>query len=274
MQPMNTIAAYITWNPDKALIDLGFYELRWYSLLFATGFVLSYFILKRIFKKEGIPENKLESLTIYVVVGTVVGARLGHCLFYDFDYYSQHIAEIFLPFRFEPEFEFVGYQGLASHGGAIGIFIALILYSRNQKMNLWLTLDRLAVVAPLAGTCIRLGNLMNSEIVGKPADVAWAFVFVQVDAIPRHPGQLYEALAYLLIFGVMIYSYRKFRKRPGFIFGLFLTLMFTARFVIEFFKADQSDFEAGMAINMGQTLSIPFVILGLLLMFLKNRPKR
>ena len=262
--------SYIVWNPDPLIFDLDFYGLRWYSLLFALGFVFSYLILRGYFKKAGLQEEMLEKLTVYVVLATIIGARLGHCLFYDWDYYSDHIAEIFLPVRFEPEFHFTGFQGLASHGGIFGIVVAVILYSRKYKINsLWI-FDRLSLVGALAGACIRFGNLMNSEIVGKPADVPWAFVFVQVDSVPRHPGQLYEALSYLLIFVILYFLTKKSSREPGFIFGVFFVLLFTARFFIEFFKADQSDFEAGMILNMGQLLSIPFIIFGLIMIYLKR----
>lgn len=263
--------AYIIWNPDSTLLDLGFYELRWYSLLFGTGFVLSYIILKQYFKRENVKEEVLEKLTIYVVLASVIGMRLGHCIFYDWDYYSDHLLEIFLPFRFEPEFHFTGFQGLASHGGAIGILVGIVLFSKKQKINFFWIMDKLALVVPLAGFCIRLGNLMNSEIIGKPASVSWAFVFAQVDNIPRHPGQLYEAIAYLIIFFIVNFLYKKVHKQQGFVFGAFLVLLFTARFIIEFFKAIQSEFEADMTLNMGQWLSIPFVILGIVLMVLKHK---
>ncbi len=261
---------YIEWNPDPTIIDLGFYSLRWYSILFALGFVLCYILLKKHFKNAGLGEEKLEKLTVYVVLATVIGARLAHCLFYDWEYYSDHIAEIFLPVRFEPEFHFTGFQGLASHGGIFGVMVALFLYSRVYKISLVWLLDKLSLVGPLAGVCIRLGNLMNSEIVGKPADVPWAFIFERVDSVPRHPGQLYEAIAYLLIFFVLNLMYSKSRRAPGFTFGMFMVLLFAARFIIEFYKADQSDFEAGMLLNMGQLLSIPFIILGLVIIFLKR----
>lgn len=262
---------YIVWNPENSLIDLGFYSLRWYSLLFMLGFLFSYLILKRVFWKEGVPEEKLERLTIYVGLGAVLGARLGHCLFYDFDYYSENIAEIFLPFRLEPHFEFTGYLGLASHGGAIGILLALLLYARSQRMDLLWVLDKLALVIPLACFFIRMGNLMNSEIVGKPTNVAWAFIFKQLDAVPRHPAQLYEALAYLFIFITLNILYRKSRREKGFIFGMFLVFMFSARFLIEFIKADQSAFEAGMLLNMGQLLSIPFILAGFILLSMRHK---
>jgi phosphatidylglycerol---prolipoprotein diacylglyceryl transferase len=262
--------SYIVWNPDPLIFDLGFYGLRWYSLLFALGFVLSYIILRSHFKKAGMGEEMLEKLTVYVVLATIIGARLAHCLFYDWDYYSDHIIEIFLPVQFQPEFQFTGFQGLASHGGIAGIVIAVFLYSRKYKINAWWIFDKLALVGALAGTCIRFGNLMNSEIVGKPAEVPWAFIFKKVDLIPRHPGQLYEALAYLLIFGILYFLYKKSQRKPGFIFGVFFILLFTARIFIEFFKADQSDFEAGMFLNMGQLLSFPFIIFGIIMVYLKR----
>jgi phosphatidylglycerol:prolipoprotein diacylglycerol transferase len=265
---------YIHWNPDGTIVDLGFYALRWYSVLFALGFVLSYLILRVHFKKAGLGEEKLEKLTVYVVVAAIIGMRLGHCLFYDWDYYSENIAEIFLPVRFEPEFRFVGYQGLASHGGIFAILIALILYVRNYKIRLMWLLDKLALVGPLAGAFIRFGNLMNSEIIGKPADVPWAFVFEQVDRLPRHPGQLYEAIAYLLIFAFLNILAPRIRRENGFLVGLMLLLLFSARFIIEFFKADQSDFEAGMLLNMGQLLSIPFIMLGIVLVLIKRGSAR
>lgn len=266
-----SLFSYIIWNPDSTIADLGFISLRWYSLFFALGFILSYIILRRYFKKEGVGEDKLEKLTVYIVVSAVIGMRLGHCLFYDWDYYSHHLAEILLPVRFEPHFEIVGFEGLASHGGAIGILIAMILYSRKYHFGIWWILDKLALVVPLAGCCIRLGNLMNSEIVGRPADVPWAFIFPQVDLLPRHPSQLYEAFSYLAIFIFINLLYRKNRKQQGFIFGVFLILLFGARFFIEFLKADQSAFEAGMLLNMGQILSIPFVLLGIFLVVKKRQ---
>ena len=265
---------YITWNPDSMIIDLGFFAIRWYSLLFGLGFVLAYFILKHQFKREHVEIEKLDKLTIYVALATFIGARLGHVLFYDFDYYSRHIAEIFLPFSFDPEFRFTGFQGLASHGAAIGILIALLLFSRKYKLSLFWLLDKLALVVPLAGALIRLGNLMNSEIIGKPATVEWAFVFVKVDRIPRHPTQLYEAIAYLIIFCILLLANRRSNMRAGRIFGLFLILLFSVRFFLEFLKADQSDFEAGMILNMGQILSIPFIVAGAVIIAKSSKAKR
>ena len=265
---------YIHWNPDGIIVDLGFYALRWYSVLFALGFVLSYPLLRVHFKDAGLSEEKLEKLAVYVVVAAIIGMRLGHCLFYDWDYYSENIAEIFLPFRFEPEFRFVGYQGLASHGGIFAVLMALILYARKYKVRLMWLLDKLALVGPLAGAFIRFGNLMNSEIIGKPADVPWAFVFEQVDRVPRHPAQLYEAIAYLFIFIFLNILVLRARRENGFVVGLMLILLFLTRFMIEFIKADQSDFEAGMLLNMGQLLSIPFIVLGIVFLYMKRGRKR
>lgn len=265
------MVTFIIWDVSPVFVDLGFFQIRWYSIFFALGFVLSYIILNRRFKKVGLEQKYLDKLTTYVVIATVIGARLAHCFFYDWSYYSDHIIEIFLPVRFNPNFEFIGFQGLASHGGIFGVAIAIILFSKKNRINtLWL-FDRLAIVGALAGACIRFGNLMNSEIIGKPATIPWAFVFSRVDNVPRHPGQLYEALAYLGIFGVLLFIDGKNRRSSGFIFGLFFTLLFVARILIEFVKADQSAFEAGMILNMGQLLSIPFIILGVTIMLIKRK---
>lgn len=267
---MNNIS-YMYWNPDIAIVDFGFYELRWYSLFFAMGFILCYLYAKRVILKGSLSEWKFEKLFNYVTVAGVIGARLGHVLFYDFAYYSNHIAEIFLPFKFEPTFEFTGFEGLASHGGSFAILIALVFYSRKYKVKLLWILDRLALAVPLAGCMIRIGNLMNSEIIGKPSTVPWAFVFQRLDNIPRHPGQLYEAIGYFGIFIVLNLIHRRINKVPGFIFGLFLTLLFSLRFIVEFIKENQSSFEDGLLINMGQLLSIPFIIMGITLMIVKNK---
>jgi phosphatidylglycerol:prolipoprotein diacylglycerol transferase len=262
---------FINWNHDGSIIDLGFYDLRWYSLLFAMGFVLSLILIKRQFKIEQVSEEKLDILFIYIVVATVLGARLGHCLFYEFDYYSRHPIEILLPFRFFPEFELTGFRGLASHGGAIGILVAVLIYSKTQKMNALWVLDKLALVIPLAAGCIRVGNLFNSEMIGNPTDVPWAFVFENVDTLPRHPGQLYEAIAYFSIFLFLNLISMNVKRENGFMFGLFLVLMFSARFILEFFKINQVSFESSMAMNMGQILSLPFIIVGFILMVRKHK---
>jgi len=261
----------IIWDPNDALIDLGFFALRYYSLFFLLAFVFSYIVVKKQFIKHEINVELMDSLTVYVVLGTLIGARLGHCLFYDFAYYSKHPLEIILPFTFTPEFRITGFQGLASHGGGIGIMVSLILFSRKFKIKLWFLLDQIALVVPLAGACIRMGNLMNSEIIGKPTDVSWAFVFLKDDNIPRHPAQLYEGIAYLLIFSFVYLMVKKYPKPSGFYFGLVIFLIFCFRIAIEFIKEDQSAFEAGMLLNMGQILSIPFILTGLFIMYMKNK---
>ncbi|WP_129718151.1 prolipoprotein diacylglyceryl transferase [Pedobacter sp. SYP-B3415] len=261
------MTAYIHWNPSPELLDLGFIAIQWYSLLFALGFVFSFQILKREFTKDGYPVLLLEKLTVYVVLATLIGARLGHCFFYDWAYYKDHLLEIVLPIETQPVFRFTGFRGLASHGGALGIFIALVLFARKFKVSFLWILDKMALVIPLAGACIRFGNLMNSEIIGKPTDLPWAFIFEKVDGVPRHPGQLYEALCYLVLFALIHIVNRSGKRKPGFLFGLFLLLLFVIRFFIEFLKENQSAFEEGMQLNMGQLLSIPFILLGLFFMF-------
>lgn len=214
--------AYITWNVDPEIIRLfGVISLRYYSLLFVSGLILGYLIVRRIYIKEGIPAESQERLSIYILIGTVAGARLGHCLFYEPAYYWQHPWEIILPFRWIPgeSFEFTGYQGLASHGGAIGVLLAIIIYCKKYHVNLLWTLDRVSVAIPLTAFFIRLGNFMNSEILGKPTFSRYGVVFEQVDLYPRHPAQLYEAFSYLLIFWALkwIFYITKENRQNGFL---------------------------------------------------------
>ena len=200
---------------------------------------------------------------------------MGHCLFYDFAYYKDHILEIFIPFQKDASgnWHLTGFTGLASHGGAIGILTSLWLFSRNTKTDfMWIT-DRLVLVVPIAGAFIRLGNFFNSEMIGNPSELPWAIIFSNIDNIPRHPAQMYEAIAYVIIFIIMWMLYQKNQNPvPGKLFGIFLILLFGARFVIEYVKIDQVDFEAGMLINMGQILSIPFILLGIFLLLRKPKP--
>lgn len=272
--------AYIRWNVDPEIFNLGFWGLRYYSLLFVTGIVLGYIFMKKIFAKEGLSQELLDKLAIYVFFGTVLGARLGHCIFYEWDYYKDHLLEMILPWRgtIGENFEFVGYQGLASHGGAIGIVIALTIFARKNKFSLIRTLDYMGIVVPLAGACIRLGNLFNSEIYGIETTLPWGFIFeLRHETLPKHPTQLYEALSYLLIFVILYRLYfKKGDSLPrGYIFGWFLIMLFTARFLIEFIKEVQVDFESTMALNMGQWLSIPFILVGVgLLFWSKKQPKK
>jgi phosphatidylglycerol---prolipoprotein diacylglyceryl transferase len=360
---------FIIWNPRPQLIDFGSFEIRYYSLLFALGFVTGYMILTRIFKKLGKKQELLDILTVYMVLSTIVGARLGHCLFYEWSYYSQHPLEIILPFRGKigNNFEFTGFQGLASHGAGIGIIIGILLFARKTKSSFLWTMDMIVLVTALAGCFIRLGNLMNSEIYGKPVKEKGGFVFTHdlsrlltrkyegtidhvkfekiagnnvagaqgvplkmdvyfakkikdartieefghvflpadlkrydfdnnilppasdslpvnvqqkdrhlvlstvVMGVPRYPTQIYEAASYLFIFLVLLLIYYKLdtRLREGFLFGVFLVLVFLARFLIEFVKENQESFEDKLSLNMGQILSIPFVLAGLLLVYLK-----
>lgn len=261
------ILNYINWNPDPEIINVFGISIRYYGLLFASGLIICIYILAWIFKKENIPSGNLEKLSIYGMIGILAGARLGHCLFYEPDYYLSHPIEMILPIRFliGGGIKFIGYQGLASHGGALGLIIALIFYSRKTKQPILGTLDLIALVAALGGGFIRLGNLMNSEIIGMPTSKSWGFIFERVDRIPRHPAQLYEALVYFLIFGITIFLYKTKREdlKNGFFFGLTLVLIFTARFFIEFIKERQVAFEENMHLDMGQLLSIPYIIIGI-----------
>lgn len=250
---------YITWTASPEIFSLGPLTVRYYGLFFAIAFLLGYYIVERMFKRENAPEKWLDSLFVYVVVATVVGARLGHVLFYGWEYYSQNPGEILMIWN----------GGLASHGGAFGILFAIWLYSKRvtKKSMLW-TLDRLVVAVALAAVFIRLGNLMNSEIVGRVTDLSWGFRFLRASGIdnpelPRHPTQIYEALCYLVTFSILMHLYWRTnaRHRQGLIFGVFLIGIFATRFFIEFVKENQEAFEEGMALNMGQILSIPFVLL-------------
>lgn len=265
----------LNWNVDPVIFWItDSFPLKYYGALFACGLLLGFYIVRNIYKKENLSLDNLDSLLIYVIVGTVLGARLGHCFFYEADYFLKHPIEILLPIqKIKGAYEFVGYQGLASHGGSIGVLTAMILYCRKYKVQFLGLLDKMAVAVPVTGTFIRLGNFMNSEIYGKPTNGNWGVVFERDDLIPRHPTQLYEAFAYLLIFGILFYMYKseKIRNAQGLIFGTFLTLLFTARFIIEFFKENQEAFENNMLINMGQILSIPFILIGLGLIFWKNK---
>lgn len=257
------IITSIWWTVSPEILKLGPFSLRWYGLLFALAFVFGYIILSKVYKKEKKSLEDLEKLSIYVILGTVIGARLGHCLFYDPAYYLTNPIEILKVWQ----------GGLASHGAAIGILTALYLFSKKKKdQNIIWILDRLVIVVALGGAFIRLGNLFNSEIIGKASDLPWAFVFVRVDEIPRHPTQIYESLFYFVSFIILysIYQKKSVTLKPGFLFGLFLILIFGFRFFIEFLKENQSSFESALPINMGQILSIPFVLLGLYFIFRKK----
>lgn len=263
------LLSYIFWNPDDTLLRIGSLGIRYYSLCWLAGLAGAYFMVKWLYRDQQIKESLFEPLFLYSFISILVGARLGHCLFYDPAYYLSswdHFVEMLIPMRHlaDGSWKFTGYEGLASHGGTLGLIIGLWLYCRNLKMNIWTVLDNIAIATPITACFIRLGNLMNSEIIGKVTDVPWAFIFTKVDQYPRHPGQLYEAIAYALFFFVGWFLYKKAKTRvgTGLFFGLCLTLIFTFRFFVEFTKDIQVDFEAGMPLDMGQLLSIPFVILG------------
>ena len=266
----------IHWNVDPEIFWItDSFPLKYYGLFWVTGLALGYYIIQRIYKKEGAPIEQFEQLAGYIVLGIILGARLGHCLFYEFEYYSDHLLEIFLPIReVQGSYQFTGFQGLASHGGTLGAIVAILYYWWKTKTNLLWTLDRAAIGGAVVAAFIRLGNLMNSEIYGKPTDGTWGFVFERDDLIPRHPTQLYEAISYLLIFGILMYMYRKktTKTRNGLLVGTLLILLFSARFIIEFYKENQVGFEDAMTLNMGQWLSLPFILLGFILVFWKKKP--
>ena len=256
----------INWNVDPEIISLGFFSLRWYSLLFISGFILGWFIFKWFFKREGISEKLLDPLLYTLLIGTIVGARLGHCLFYQPDYYltAEHFWEIFQPWK----------GGLASHGGTIALFIAMWWfakhYGKKHDFDLIWILDHLCIAVCFAATFIRLGNLMNSEIYGHVTSLPWGFVFEgRGETEPKHPTQLYEALSYAILGVVLILLYKNRVKwlYKGSYIGIFFIVLFGMRFIIEFVKEDQVGFEAGMALNMGQWLSIPFILIGVGLLF-------
>lgn len=272
---MNHLLATINWNPNPELLKVFGISIRYYGLLWAVGIFLAYLVVHYQFRDKKIGEDKFEPLFFYCFFGIVLGARLGHCLFYQPDYYLSHPVEMLLPIKFLPGggWKFTGYEGLASHGGTIGLIIALWLYVRKTKLNYIDVLDMIAVATPITACFIRLANLMNSEIIGKATDVPWAFVFEREDMIPRHPAQLYEAIAYFCFFLITMYLYKNYSKKVhrGFFFGLCLTLIFTFRFFIEFLKENQVNFEDGMTLNMGQWLSIPFIIIGVTSILLGKR---
>jgi len=296
------IALKFVWNPVEGL-DLGVFTLRFYSLMFLVAFSLGWVLMKKIYTRENISTEKLDSILIYVVLGTLIGARLGHVFFYDWDYYKNHLVEILLPIRLEPKFEFTGFQGLASHGAAIGIIITIYYYSKNviKKHILWV-LDRVVIPVSFGAIFVRLGNFFNSEIIGKESeDFALGIKFVRdglskrevvretgiknindaysaivdnpkfaslLEAVPyRHPAQLYESFGYIIVSIILWLLYWKTDKRnnQGFLFGAFLILLWTVRFFVEYVKKSQGGFETalGDSLSTGQWLSIPFVIAGI-----------
>ena len=252
----------IVWDVDPVMID-SFVSIRWYGLMFGIGFLVGYKIVEKMFKSESVPDDWIDKLLLWVLGATVIGARLGHVFFYAWDQYKDDPIKIL----------YVWEGGLASHGGTIAIIIAVLLFSiiTTKRTPLW-TFDRLVIPTALVGALIRFGNLMNSEIFGHQTDLPWGFMFIRssewhylYEGQACHPTQIYEALCYLALFGLLMWMYWKkgAQRRPGLIFGVFLTILFTARFLIEFVKNPQEEFERDMLLNMGQLLSIPFILLGI-----------
>ena len=270
---------YVTWNVSPEIFTIGGFSLRYYSAFFAIGFILAYFIIKHYYRKENIPQKELDRLTIFVVLGGIIGARLGHCIFYEPSYFltSKHWMEMILPFSFSP-FKFTGFQGLASHGGAIGVLVAVFIFKFKSKQDGFLSItDKLVIPIGFVGALIRFGNLMNSEIYGYPTDLPWGFLFVRNgDTLPCHPTQIYEALCYIIVSVVLILLYKRknFAEKHGLMLGAFLIMVFSARFFIEFFKQNQEAFEEGMSLNMGQILSIPAIVCGIVLVIYAFRTKK
>ncbi len=278
---MMNLLGYIVWNPSLEAFSIGPLTFRWYSLCWLVGLLLAYLVVHRLYKEQKIKDELFDPLFVYCFLGILVGARLGHCIFYQPDYFLtsfKGFVEMFLPIHImqDGSWKMTGYAGLASHGGTAGLMLALWLYTKHTKLSLWTVLDNIAIATGTTACFIRLGNLMNSEIIGKVTDVPWAFVFEKVDALPRHPGQLYEAIAYALLFVIMWIIYKNSQKQTansrkpqvgtGWYFGFCLAYIFTFRFFIEYTKEIQEAFEASLPLDMGQILSIPFIIIGVVCM--------
>jgi prolipoprotein diacylglyceryl transferase len=300
----------IVWNPSEG-IDLGFFMIRYYSLMFVIAFGLGWYIMKHIFVREGETIEKLDSLFIWTVVATLAGARLGHVFFYDWEYFRNNLLEIFLPVRFEPSFHFTGFTGLASHGAAISIIVAMYFYSKNilQKPQLWI-LDRIVIPVASGAIFVRIGNFFNSEIIGKETTSTFGIQFIRdyfsprdavnatqiadpkeayaaiasdskfttlLEQVPaKHPTQLYEAFCYIFVFAILFFLYWKTeaRKKSGYLFGLFLVLLFSVRIVVESVKESQGGFESALGLlSTGQWLSIPFIVTGLYFVFTAKQLK-
>lgn len=258
----------VTWDVNPALFHLGSFEIRYYGVLWAVALGISAYIFHHIMIREGLSEKTFDSVFWFGVISTVLGSRLGHCLFYDPGYYLTHPVEI-LDIR---------QGGMASHGAAVGLLIGLWLFSRKNKLPYIWSLDRISIVVAISGVAVRLGNLMNSEIYGTVTSLPWGFIFVRDgETLPKHPTQIYEALCYLVLFVILLWMYYKkdlARRRPGVMFGFFLIILFGTRFLIEFIKNPQVDFEQNMVLNMGQLLSIPFIVAGVVILWraLKQAP--
>lgn len=287
--------AYITYSGSEG-IDLGFLTLHYYSLMWILAFVVGWFLMAKIFKTDGVSKDLLDPLFLYTFIGAIAGARLGEYLFYDPSAFIERPLEVFLPVMYSPgdswlflqDYKFVGFMGLASHGATLGLLIAMYLFTRKHlkgKSTLWMV-DRLAVVVPIGGAFVRIGNFINSEIVGKPSNSPLAVLFEQQSLdygpiVPRHPAQLYEAFGYVILFIIMWYLYSKTNKKyqTGYLFGFFFIVLWLIRFIVEFFKEDQGvEWVAdtlGMSLNNGQVLSIPFIIIGIIILITsKNRNQK
>ena len=294
----------MVWNPSEG-IDLGFFMIRYYSLMFVIAFGLGWYIMKKIFERENESIEKLDSMFIWTVFATLLGARLGHVFFYDWVYFRNHLAEILLPFRFSPQFEFTGFQGLASHGAAIGIILAMYFFSKNiMKRPLLWVLDRVVIPVASGAVFVRIGNFFNSEIVGHETTSSFGIKFIRDFYNPReavnatkipnpkeayhaiatnpqfanllaqvpakHPTQLYESISYIFVFAALFYMYWKTdaREKQGYLLGMFLVMLWSVRFVVEFMKESQGGFESDLGLfSTGQWLSIPFIIIGFFLIF-------
>jgi len=266
------LTSAIVWDPSKG-IDLGFFMIRYYSLMYLVAFTLGWYLMKNILERERMGQKELDAIFMYTVIAVLAGARLGHVIFYQPELFIEDPLSIILPARFVPEFEFTGFQGLASHGAAIGVILAMYFYSKKvvKKPILW-TLDRVVIPVASGGVFIRIGNFINSEIIGKPTNSDYGVIFAQLgEDFARHPAQLYEAGCYVIVFIILMFLYWKTDKREklGFIFGVFLVLLWSVRFFVEFLKEAQVENRATWALNTGQWLSIPFIIIGLYLIFRK-----
>ena len=266
----------IVWEPSSDGIRLfGDFKIHYYSLMWMVAFILGYQIMKNIYKNENQSEKKLDNLFMYSVLGIMIGARLGHVIFYQAELFKEDFFSVFLPFKFSGGFEFTGFRGLASHGATIGMISSMYIYNKKvlNKSVLWI-LDRVVIACALGGIFIRIGNFFNSEIIGKAAaeGLPWAVVFKAVDNVPRHPGQLYEAFGYVFVFLTVYFMYWKTKKglQEGYLFGLFLLLLMTVRVFVEQFKIAQVDGREDwiLGLNTGQVLSIPFILIGVYFMFL------
>ena len=275
---MDSLFSTIVWAPSESIISIGSLEIRYYALCWMIGLVSAYFVVKKIYNKENVKEELFDPLFMYCFFGILIGARLGHCLFYEPEYYLSHPVEMLLPIKeINGTWRFTGYAGLASHGGTIGVIIGLLLYIRKTKLQFMWVLDCLGIAAPIFAAMVRLGNFMNSEIIGVPTDAPWGVVFAKTGIMtPCHPAQLYESITYLIVFIAIIFIYKKYNCKlgSGLFAGFTLSTIFTFRFFVEYIKEVQVDFENGMFMNMGQILSIPLIIAGCYLIFRSTRWKK